>query len=192
MAALKQVLDSQRSLTTEYRLRNRQGRYVWLETVSNFVFRSDGSLEGILFTGRDSSERKKTTEALRSSERRYEVLINSLDAMVWLIDPQTSKGVYVSAQSERLLGYKPETIISQDDFWREHVHAEDFDRVAEMNLKALTARSTQVEYRFIRPDGNMIWLYDNVSVLEEPDRPTLLIGVSEDVTARKTAERALE
>lgn len=37
----------------------------------------------------------------------------------------------------------------------------------------------------------MIWLHDNMGVLEEPGRPTLLIEISEDVTARKTAERAL-
>src|SRR5258706_4356263 len=54
----------------EYRLRHAQGHYIWLETVCNSIFSSDGSPAGIIFSIRDITRQHQIREALRLSEER--------------------------------------------------------------------------------------------------------------------------
>ena len=56
--------------------------------------------------------------------------------------------------------------------------------------RAATASQAQMEYRIIRPDGEVRWIWARTfSVPTEADSATLLIGIAQDVTERKQAEK---
>lgn len=191
LMALKDVLANKRSVRTEYRLRHKNGSYIWVETVSNFLLKPDGPLDAILFTGRDISERKQAAAALEASEQRYGVLINSFDGLVWLLDPATNMTDFASSQAKRILGFEPEAMLANPQFWKNHIHPEDYARMNRCDQSLLDGGPTQIEYRFIKPDGTTIWLQDNIGALIEPGTPRRLIGVTQDITKRKQAEQAL-
>ena len=51
----------------------------------------------------------------------------------------------------------------------------------------------EIEYRIIRPDGNVRWIFGRGRVIRDADgRPIRYSGVDLDITERKAAEEALE
>lgn len=49
----------------EYRCLHRDGRYLWIETISNLLFGDNGTVNGIVFASRDVTERKQAEQQLR-------------------------------------------------------------------------------------------------------------------------------
>nr|WP_281287474.1 PAS domain-containing protein [Rhizobium smilacinae] len=70
------------------------------------------------------------------------------------------------------------------------VHPDDFGRWQEAVVSALQSDGQlQVEYRAIRPDGQISWLEVRAETrFDNEGRPLLMSGVSIDITERKEAE----
>ena len=62
----------------------------------------------------DISERMAAEEALAASEHSYRVLTESIKDVVWTLDPETRRFIYVSPSIERMRGFTPEEVITQD------------------------------------------------------------------------------
>ena len=58
-------------------------------------------------------ERKSVDAALRKSENRYRFLTENIKDVVWIMDPETMRFLYISPSVEKLRGYTPEEIISE-------------------------------------------------------------------------------
>lgn len=55
----------------------------------------------------------KALAALRDSEARYRILTESIKDVVWTMDPETLRFLYVSPSVERLRGYTPAEVLAQ-------------------------------------------------------------------------------
>ncbi len=55
--------------TVEYRYQHADGHYLWLETLSNFLFVDDGTLKGFIFASRDITVRKQAERDLQELNR---------------------------------------------------------------------------------------------------------------------------
>src|SRR5262249_29271340 len=53
----------------EYRYLHSNGTFVWLESLSNFLFNDDGTVRGIIFASRDITERKRAERELQELNR---------------------------------------------------------------------------------------------------------------------------
>ena len=72
-------------------------------------------------------------------------------------------------------------------------HPDDMDRNLE-GAKGLLAGALNVfrtEERNIRKDGTVIWIDLSVSVINPGDQPVSFLGIAQDITARRKAEKAL-
>ncbi len=104
---------------------------------------------------------------------------------------------YWSPEHYELLGYEAGSQVSWER-WLQGVHPEDRERV-EANAARLLERGRaqgQVrdhkdEYRFVRPDGTVIWLESNLS-LDMVGGEAVVRGSIRDVSSRKRAEAELE
>ena len=76
-------------MRTEYRLRHKDGHYVWLETISSFLLNEQGQLDAIVFTARDITERIETQKRLDQTQHYYHTLVESVDGMIWEMDAET-------------------------------------------------------------------------------------------------------
>ncbi len=77
--------------------------------------------------------------------------------------------------------------------WRTAIHPEDVVRIEpEWAAAAAEGRDSVVEYRFVRPDGSVIWIQGFAAALHD-ENGTLLgwVGTCVDLTKRKHAEQAL-
>ncbi len=185
----------------EYRLLRKDGSVVWVRDEAVRVEGEEGGeplWHGVLF---DITARKEAEERLREAEqrlheaeRRYRTLVEQLPAVLY-IDRPAERDVteYVSPQIQEILGIPSERYLADPDLWAEHLHPEDRERAIRQYREGVRrgGRLTQ-EYRFIRPDGRLVWIRDDAVVLPDPEGgPPLVQGVMYDVTELKLAEEAL-
>jgi PAS domain S-box-containing protein len=179
---------------SEYRMRTRDGRELWVRDEAVPVRRDDDGhalYQGVMF---DITERKVAEQLLQKAEANYRTLVEQLPVVVYqdAID-EVSTALYISPQYERLFGFPPGARLRDPQFWVDHLHPDDRDRVLELSKWTNeTGEPFSAEYRFLGRDGRVVWVRDEAELLRDADgQPMMWQGVLLDVTARKHAEDAL-
>ncbi|MEJ7934675.1 PAS domain S-box protein [Sphingobium sp. AN558] len=171
----------------------KDGTRFWANVVIDPIRDSQGTLIGFAKITRDLSERREAEEALRSSEERFRLLVQSVtDYAIYMLDPVGTITSW-NAGAERFKGYKTEEILGQN-FSR--FYSEE-DRLAGIPSRALeTAERVgrfEAEGWRIRKDGTRFWA--NVVIDPVRDPQGNLIGfakVTRDLSERREAQQALE
>ena len=126
---------------------------------------------------------------LRESEERFRHLLGSLDDVVWSAGLDTSQLLYVSPSAERIYGRPAADLMADPQHWVAAVHPDDIDRVHAASERLLATGHAQSEYRIVRPDGSVRWLFDRASIIrDEYGNALRLGGIASDITERKQAE----
>jgi PAS domain S-box-containing protein len=127
-----------------------------------------------------------------ASQQRFRDLVNSVEGIVWEADARTFQFTFVSEQAERVLGYPAERWLTESDFWKDHILADDRESTVNYCISATQQkRNTDFEYRMVASTGQIVWLRDLVTVVVEDNEATKLRGVMFDITARKEREQTL-
>ena len=127
-------------------------------------------------------------QALREARRRREVLVDSIDGIVWEAEPRSRRFLFVSRRAEAILGHPTERWLGEPSFWQDHVHPDDRARaVSYANSETAAGRDFTMEYRMLAADGHVAWVRDIVSIGKEGSEVVVLRGVMFDVTAHKVA-----
>ncbi|MEY2541202.1 MAG: hypothetical protein QOI22_804 [Verrucomicrobiota bacterium] len=95
---------------------------------------------------------------------------------------------------ECLLGYKPDTIRDEIDFWQKNIHPEDRARIAASIRDVIAANDEHWsgEYRFRRADGDYLHLLERAFILRDGEgRAARFVGSLMDITARKQLQDQL-
>lgn len=113
-------------------------------------------------------------------------------AVSYIADVSTFEPLFLSPNTERILGYKPEEVLNNTDFWVSGIHPDDKERVLE-NMSSLFETGHHMhEYRFKHKDGNYRWMHDELTLVKDSDgEPLEIIGYWHDINDRKEAELAL-
>ena len=147
----------------------------------------------VAVTGTDISTRKAAEASLVASEARFRAFAERIDDVFWASDP--GKGLsYVSPAFEKVWGWSLAELLDNRKLFVEGVHPDDRARVAAAFDTRVhnEGREHFVEYRVVHPDGAVRWLRDRAyPLLNEQGEVYRVLGVAEDVTARKKAEEAL-
>ncbi len=128
------------------------------------------------------------TNALRESEERLRMLLETVHVIPWTADATTWEFTYVGPQAVDVLGYAIERWY-EPTFWVNHIHPDDVDwALSYCEEQSSINTRYEFEYRMLTADGNIVWLHDLVAVVREDGKPTMLRGFMIDITARKQAE----
>lgn len=73
---------------------------------------ADGGFAGCLAGVLDITDRKKAEEALRQSEQKYRVVVESLSEGIWVLDPDACTS-FVNPRMAEMLGYAPAEMIGK-------------------------------------------------------------------------------
>jgi len=141
---------------------------------------------------KDITERKRSEEALRTSEDNYRTLVSHTPAVLWTSD-RDGHTSFISSNVEQVYGYTPKEILEAGDrLWLGRIHPEDLASV-KAAYAAMIDRGEpfDIEYRIQRQDGDWIWLRDRATRSHEIDGALRVDGVFLDVTDRKLAEEEL-
>jgi len=136
----------------------------------------------------------QTKIELRESRERLEMAQAAGRSVAWDWDPVTDR-MFMSSSAAEVYGYDPSVIPETGEELRRRILVEDRERVREAIATSLKNGSPyEVEHRFLMPDDKTIlWVSAKGRPMMGRDgKVRRLLGLSADITPRKTAEAALE
>jgi PAS domain S-box-containing protein len=136
----------------------------------------------------DVTERTHAESSLRESEERFQHMANNIQEIFWMMDADTQEVTYVNHAYATITGHSIESLRENPSSYRELLHPGDRVRVLSKLREILSIGSFDEEFRFIRADGAIRWVWvKGFPVLAEG--PThWVVGTAQDVTSRKQAE----
>jgi PAS domain S-box-containing protein len=192
--ALRRAVDEGRDYRAEYRLAWPDGSLHWVEARGTVFRDGAGRPDRVVGVGLEVTERKKARAALEESEQRFRQLAEHITDVFWMTDPTGPAGVhellYVSPAYETIWGRSCASLYENPPTFLDAVHPADRDRLVAKMAKQAAGEPMAEEYRVVRPDGSVRWVYDRgFPIRNEAGRVYRVAGIAEDVTARKRAEQ---
>ena len=139
------------------------------------------------------TDRKRAEEALRESEERLNSILNSLSDVVWSMTPDRSRVLYLNPATERVYGRKVRDFYEDPGLWIAMAHPDDRQSLVDSFPRLLKAGAVDQEFRILRPDGEVRWLYDRSRAIRNSKGEVIrLDGISTDITERKLTEEGLK
>jgi two-component system, sporulation sensor kinase E len=141
---------------------------------------------------RDITERKLVEYELKSSEEKFRQMTENIQEVFWIIDPKMSQILYISPGYQRIWGRSRESLFDNPRSWIESIHPEDRKQVIETIFRSpfeIKSRKEGIQYRIIRPDGSIRWIYGKSFPLTDGGTKVKRIaGIAVDITKRVNAE----
>ena len=156
------------------------------------IFDDDGAPKYVLCISDDITERKQTERALRENQRFLDSIIENIPDMIFVKDARTRKYVRVNKAGEELVGHSRDQLIGKTDhdlFSREQAEQSvAFDREVVESGTILDIPERMVESKSL---GTRILHNRKLSILDDDGAPKYVLCISDDITERRQAERAL-
>jgi PAS domain S-box-containing protein len=188
LAEVFQSKDTGKPLSSEYRLLARDGHIVWVRDEA-IVMRDEAGrpcfMQGLLL---DISEQKRKEEMLQKSESKFRTIFERVAVGIALvsIDGQLMES---NPALREMLRYGEEEL--RHRVFNEFIHPEDVAIDVDLDQELIAGKRDhyQIEKRFIRKDGGVVWCQLNVSFIRggQQERPFTICMV-EDITERKRLE----
>ncbi|MBT5541082.1 MAG: PAS domain S-box protein [Alphaproteobacteria bacterium] len=136
-------------------------------------------------------EKRKITESLKSSEERLARTEEFSLVMVTHVD-LNGKWIKIPQTLCDLLGYTREELLN--DKFKSVTHPDDFisDWSQCQQIIQGKIKSFDMEKRYIRKNGEIVWVYLNCSIVEDPDgKPHHFLSYIRDISERKKLEEKI-
>jgi PAS domain S-box-containing protein len=119
-----------------------------------------------------------------------ESIVKTVDEVFFWRNPESLKPRFISQAYERIWGRTCDSAYAEPSSWVESIHPEDRAGVIQEFERAGAGGQTQVEYRILRPDGEIRWIWTRLfPIFSKTGTLTRLVGIAQDCTERKQAER---
>ncbi len=145
----------------------------------------------IVVINTDITKRRHFEEALQESEARFRATFEEAAIGMNLVDLQ-GRTVTSNPAFQKMIGYTLEEL--RQMAFTDFTHPDDAGSNWALFQELITGKrgTYQLEKRYIRQDGQVIWVRLTASlVYDEQKHPLFVVGMAEDVSDRKRAEQAL-
>ena len=140
----------------------------------------------------DITDLKRAERVLEESEQRFRQLAENIQEVFWMSDPLKNEVLYVSPAYETLWGRSCQSLYEQPRSFLDAIHPEDRERVVASLESQRRGKTTDVEYRVVRPGGSVRWVRDrSFPVKDRAGGVYRVAGIAEDITEGKQFEEAL-
>lgn len=174
---------------TEYRTVAPDGRVRWLAARGQTVVEA-GRVTRFVGAVRDVTARRELDDRIAATLERYKLVGRVTKDVIWDWDLVTNHVVWNDALTPAY-GYRPDEIAPTPEWWLDHVHPDDRERVRQDIYRVIDGSEIDWshEYRFLRVDGSWADVFDRGSMIRGPrGEPLRMIGAMFDDTARKAEE----
>ncbi len=175
----------------EYRLLAKNGEYRWYVSRGQATWSETGRPLRMAGSFSDVTERKRAEAARRESEERFRAAFAQASVGISITD---AAGVIREVNDALCLitGYsKPELLAMS---FQSITHPDDLAENMELVNRLVTGAipSFALQKRYLRKNGEVVWVTVNVSLTRDADgKPLQFVALVEDITERKRADEAL-
>jgi PAS domain S-box-containing protein len=188
----RRVLQAQMPFRAEARVRRADGEWRLVAAYAEPRRSAGGKFLGLVGLCVDVTERKKSEEALRSSEEKFRQLAENVREVFWMMRPTANDVLYVSPAYEQIWGRSCDSLYQNPMSWMEAIHPDDRDRAHALWARQLQGELVESEYRIRTPDGKEKWICDRAFPIRNPSGQVIrLVGIAEEITERKRYEAEL-
>jgi PAS domain S-box-containing protein len=176
------------SIACEYRVRHKNGGYVWIWDHCILVRNRAGEVIRVVGSVLDITERKETLARLATSEHRFKATLLATTGIIWTHDAegravgeQTSWSAFTGQTNEELAGLG----------WMRALHPDDITTTSDAWRYAIaTARDLTTVHRVRRRDGvYRTFSVHAVPVTNERGEVVEWVGSHTDITEQREAEQ---
>jgi PAS domain S-box-containing protein len=187
---VRRILAGEDPPPIEHRLRHKNGTVRWVR--NTFVPHRDARGELAAYDGlvQDITERKRVEEALRESNQRLELAVQSGSLGIWDLNLQDRSAIWNDRMFE-LYGLPRAAVPPAYEAWSDSVvHPEDRAAVKECMRAALEEdKRYEVAFRVVLPDGEIRHIASTGLVVRTATgRAIRVLGVNRDRTEQVRAE----
>jgi PAS domain S-box-containing protein len=193
LLGLMEIINAKRHLVKEYRT-DRQHRKANGEIIDIRALTCPIDMDGktnVLVLAEDVTEKKKAAADLRESEERYRLVAeNPLLGVAWC--SLTGNLLYLNETFCNMVGYTAAELVKMTCAMI--THPEDHAREVLM-LRAMAKGEIdhyKFEKRYIRKDGQHIWVELNLTRVKNATGQEYCIGIVQDISQRKEIEDTIQ
>ena len=139
------------------------------------------------------SQVQASTFALADSNNMFRQFAENNRGAIILREFSSGKVVYVSPRYSEIWGHSSEYLYQNPEVWIQSIHPEDIDKVLQLYKLTVNSGFFSEEYRIIRPDGTIRWIWGRCFPLKNASgKIEQMAAIAEDISDRKIAEIALK
>jgi PAS domain S-box-containing protein len=184
-------IDEMDGYSLEYRLRHKDGRYLWVWDRGRLMRDETGRPTRTIGSVVDISARKQIENSLRESESRLKLAIAAINGGAWEWD-LVSNEMRWSDEMYELFDFRPSDFTPTVEGWLKTLSEEDRERAVATIESVRRGGDAQLVYCAKLHDGEARWLeLRGITLHDDQGRPVLMSGITIDITERKLAEEAL-
>jgi PAS domain S-box-containing protein len=147
----------------------------------------------LLVTASDVTASREAELQLKENRDRLNGILNSIQDVVYSSTPNGESMLFISNHCQDIYGVLPHAFLSDPMLWLALIHEDDKRLAATAFDQLRDSGSFAMEYRIVRPDGEIRWVLDRGRlVYDDHGVSTRLDGVVSDITDRKNSEEQLK
>jgi PAS domain S-box-containing protein len=172
----------------------KDGEVFSTEIRARFLLDNENNPIGIIGVTRDITQRILSEKALRESESSLKLALEGAQIGMW--DQNFKTGIVNRTDHwATMLGYDPEEVKNDLDFWKSNIHPDDLDitlKEAKKHEQGLT-KFYKVQHRLKCKNGNYKWIlnWGKISERDSDGNPVRALGIHVDIDDNIKAEEAL-
>ncbi len=151
----------------------------------------DGSINGILITANDVTEKVEARHRVEHAEERLRLAAEATELATWELDLKTRNIIY-SPRLPEIFGHSRTHIFTHAQM-RAQIHPEDIHEIVEKAFDlAMQTGMYKYEARVVKPNNEVSWINTQGKIFYgENNEPEKIIGTLRDVTEEKYHEKVL-
>lgn len=195
-AVSKAFMDYVSGFTPEYKIefrqRTRTGKWKWILSLGKILeYDEQGNAYRMLGTHTDINSLKSAEEELIRTQKRFQNLVENISGVYWVNDLESQRTLYISPSYETVWGRKCEDLYRDPADFIQSVHPDDLKKLAEAYHRIAEKKQVSLNYRIIRPQGDIRWIAVKINVVTNEDGRRMEYGYAEDITEQRKAETDL-
>ena len=185
---VSQTQNNGKSFRSDYRLLTRDGRVVWVRDEAIVVRNEAGYpslIQGVMW---DISEHKQREERLQKSESKFRTVFERVAVGIALVDRE-GRLMESNPALQEMLGYSGKELRTK--VLKDFTHPDDAMMDVDLYDELVSGKRDhyQIERRYVRKDGAVVWGRANVSLIQGLEGEfQFTICMVEDITERKHLE----
>lgn len=164
--------------------------------VANAAIGLAGAREGLRQARHDLVDANLNLERrvvqLQHVEGKLSGILSSIPMVVWSMSVDYVM-LYMNPAAHFIYGRPVNDLIADPTVWISTIHADDRAQVMEWLREIHSTEAMTLQYRIVRPDGEVRWLEDCARMVRDPcGRPLRLDGVATDISERRLRDARIE